>query len=87
MLHPDELQRRLREVFPDAHIEFRDTTGTGDHFQALVVAAAFEGKGMVEQHQMVYAVFGPELKSGILHALQLKTMTPAQWERRNGGTQ
>jgi acid stress-induced BolA-like protein IbaG/YrbA len=85
MLNPAELAQRLRAALPGAHVEINDTTGTGDHFQAVVVSPSFEGKSMIEQHQLVYAVFGTELKSGALHALQLKTFTPAQWERRQGG--
>lgn len=53
-------------------------TGDGHHFQALVVSEAFEGKRPVARQQLVYATVQNEISSGALHALSLKTMTPAE---------
>jgi acid stress-induced BolA-like protein IbaG/YrbA len=83
MLDPNKLKHRIITEWPGAQVDFIDTTGTGDHFQAVVVAPSFEGKTMVEQHKMVYALFETELKDGSLHALALKTYTPAAWEKKN----
>jgi stress-induced morphogen len=66
------IQARLLEAFPDARIEIADLTGTNDHFQAIVVTPAFEGKTRIQQHQMVYAALG-ELMNGPIHALALTT--------------
>jgi stress-induced morphogen len=51
-----------------------DTTGGGDHFQATVMAPAFAVRSRIEQHRLVYDVFGVEL-GGPIHALSLKTQT------------
>lgn len=51
----------------------------GGHFRVTVVSPAFEGKGLVEQHRLVYEALGPELK-GDIHALALKTLSPKQWK-------
>lgn len=67
-----------------AQVEVRDTTGTGDHFEARVVSAAFEGKTMIEQHRLVYAPLQALLQTGELHALALKTYTPEQWKKFGG---
>jgi stress-induced morphogen len=72
MPSPDTLRSRLLAAFPDAQIEVTDLTGTSDHFQAVVVTRAFEGKTRVEQHKMVYAALG-ELMNGAIHALALTT--------------
>lgn len=48
----------------------------GQHFQARVIAAAFEGKSVVAQHRMVYEALGGRM-GGEIHALALKTETPA----------
>jgi stress-induced morphogen len=69
---PQVLENLLRAAFPDARVEVIDLTGTEDHFQALVVTAAFAGKTRVEQHQMVYAALG-DLMHGPIHALALTT--------------
>jgi acid stress-induced BolA-like protein IbaG/YrbA len=84
MLDPKEIEGRILAALPGAEVEVRDLTGTGDHFEARVVAAAFEGLGMLDQHQAVYAPLRDVLESGILHALALKTYTPDQWKRLQG---
>lgn len=72
MPSPRVVEERLRHAFPDARIEVTDLTGTEDHFQALIVTRAFDGKSRVAQHQMVYAALG-ELMHGPIHALALTT--------------
>ncbi len=72
MTNLDTIKSRLLAAFPDARVELTDLTGTSDHFQAVVVTRAFEGKTRVEQHQMVYAALG-ELMNGPIHALALTT--------------
>lgn len=53
-------------------------TGDGYHFEAVVVSEEFEGKRAVARQQMVYATVQEEIASGELHAISLKTMTPAE---------
>jgi len=72
-----EIERRLRAAMPDARIELRDLTSTADHWQAVVVSAAFEGKTPVARQRAVFAALG-EMMHGPIHALTLKTLTPAQ---------
>jgi stress-induced morphogen len=72
MPSPETIKSRLITAFPDARIEVTDLTGTRDHFQALVVTRAFDGKSRIEQHKMVYAALG-ELMNGDIHALALTT--------------
>lgn len=81
MLSTDFIRERLLEALPGSEVEVRDTTGTGDHFEAVVVSPAFTGKTMVAQHQLVYAPLQQWLKSGELHALALKTYSPEQWKK------
>lgn len=76
-----ELQQLIENGIPGAHVEVRDTTGGGDHFEALVVSDAFEGKSPVERHQVVYKALGDAMRVRV-HALQLRTLTPAQHENR-----
>ncbi len=85
MIPPSEVEALLAAAFPDAAIELTDLTGTQDHYQARVVSSAFEGKSMIQQHQLVYGALG-EAMQGRIHALALKTHTPASFARRNGGS-
>jgi acid stress-induced BolA-like protein IbaG/YrbA len=54
----------------------------GTHFEAVIVSPAFEGKRMVQQHQLVYASLGDRMRAEI-HALSMKTYTPQQWQALN----
>ena len=80
-MDPKEVENLIRRGVPDAYVEVRDTTGGGDHFEALIVSGVFEGKGLVERHQTVYKALGDAMRVRV-HALSLKTLTPAQYENR-----
>ncbi len=67
-----ELKARIEAAIPGANAEVEDTTGGGDHFRASVTADAFAGLSRIEQHRLVYDVFGDEI-GGAIHALSLKT--------------
>ena len=62
--------------------EHLEVLGDGQHFQALVVSRAFEGKSRVQRHQLVYAALGERMREEI-HALSMRTLTPEEW--RAGG--
>ena len=61
-----------------------DVSGDGQHFEAVVVSAAFANKTMVQQHKLVYQALGNKMQSEI-HALSLRTYTPEQWAEHGGG--
>jgi stress-induced morphogen len=54
-MNADDIERLIRDAFPDAHIELKDLRGDGDSYAARVESAAFFGKPLVEQHRMVFA--------------------------------
>jgi acid stress-induced BolA-like protein IbaG/YrbA len=85
VLSAELIRARIAGELPDAEVIVKDTTGTNDHFEARVVSAAFEGLSMVQQHQKVYAPLRDWLATGELHALALKTYTPAAWSAASGG--
>lgn len=70
---PQEMKDRLIRAYPDGNIEVYDTTGTQDHWEVSIESAKFAGFSRIQQHQQVMAVFGPELKTGEVHALSIKT--------------
>ena len=75
----EDLRQRIEAAIPGAHVEVEDYTGGGDHFRASVTAAAFEGQSRIEQHRLVYGIFGAEI-GGPIHALSLKTQAPSKIE-------
>ena len=70
-----ELQERIVNALPGARVTVDDLTGGGDHFRAEVVSERFEGLTRIQQHKLVYDVFGAEI-GGAIHALSIKTSTP-----------
>jgi acid stress-induced BolA-like protein IbaG/YrbA len=77
----DEIKSTLETALPDSMVRVDDLTGGGDHFQVWIISTAFEGKSLVDQHQIVYGLLKEALGSERIHALALKTYTPAEWER------
>ncbi len=70
-----EIERLIKEAFPDAHVVVVDLAGDGDHYGARVTSAAFVGKSRIQQHQMVYNALQGQM-GGALHALALETAAP-----------
>jgi stress-induced morphogen len=79
MPSPEDIKRRIEAALPGAHAEVEDYTGGGDHFRATVTSSAFDGRSRLEQHRIVYAIFGGEI-GGAIHALSLKTQSPSTIE-------
>ncbi len=71
----------ITKGIPDAHVEVTDLTGTRDHLGLMIISDAFEGKMLIQQHQMIMDLLKESLKAEI-HAVQLKTMTKTQAKNR-----
>ena len=56
--------------------------GDGRHWYATIVSGAFEGKRLIARHQMVYATLGARMHTDEVHALSMKTFTPAEWAQQ-----
>lgn len=72
----EQMKQRLLEAYPDAaetDIQVYDTTGTEDHWDVAIKSSAFKDLSRIEQHQHVMKAFAPELKTGEVHALSIKT--------------
>jgi len=78
MVTPEDVKGYIEQGLDCQYIQVE---GDGRHFQAVIVSAAFEGKGMVQQHQLVYGILGDRMREEI-HALSMKTFTPEQWSKQ-----
>jgi len=72
----EELQSIIAAGLPCSHLEL---SGDGRHWYATIVSSAFEGLRSIQRHQRVYATLGARLKNDQVHALSMKTFTPAEW--------
>ncbi|TMG95502.1 MAG: BolA family transcriptional regulator [Betaproteobacteria bacterium] len=75
MVTPEYIERAIQAGLACERVE---VTGDGQHFQAVIVSAAFAGLSKVKQHQLVYRALGDRMREEI-HALSMQTLTPAQW--------
>jgi stress-induced morphogen len=73
----EHIKQRIEASIPGAQAAVEDYTGGGDHVRARVIAPAFQGRSRIEQHRLVYDVFGAEI-GGAIHALSLKTEAPPE---------
>ena len=76
MVTPESIQQGIRTGLACQHVQVQ---GDGQHFQALIVSPAFQGKNRVQRHQMVYAALGDRMREEI-HALSMRTLTPEEWQ-------
>jgi stress-induced morphogen len=88
----ERIQEKLTHALTPEHLEVENESrmhnvppGSETHFKVLVVSAAFEGLGLVDRHRKVNEILAAELKRG-LHALTMKTLTPAQWSEQGGAS-
>lgn len=72
----EQLKALIAAGLPCDHLEVE---GDGRHWYATLVSAEFEGKRLIQRHQRVYATLGQKLYTDEVHALSMKTYTPAEW--------
>jgi acid stress-induced BolA-like protein IbaG/YrbA len=80
VLSAKQLESYITQHLSCDFIEVRGDDGT--HFEATIVSPTFEGKRMVQQHQLVYGALGERMRAEI-HALSMQTYTPTQWIELN----
>ncbi|MFV0949321.1 BolA/IbaG family iron-sulfur metabolism protein [Wolbachia endosymbiont of Nasonia giraulti] len=64
-----ELEKIIKQSFPDADIKIKDLAEDDDHYHLKITSKCFSGKTKIEQHRMVYKA----LEGQSIHALQLET--------------
>ena len=72
----DELKSVIQAGLACEHLELE---GDGRHWSAVVVSEAFAGMRPIARHQRVYATLGQKMHTDEVHALSMKTYTPAEW--------
>ena len=72
----DELQSIIRAGMNCEHLAVE---GDGSHWYATIVSTEFEGKRLLGRQRLVYATMGNRIHTNEVHALSMKTYTPAEW--------
>ena len=79
-MNVDFLKNKLLSM---PNVSSLDVTGDGMHFQIRLVSKEFEGKNKISRQRMVYQYLKEWLEDGSLHAVELNTLTPLEWEKTN----
>jgi len=74
---PELVKEYIAAGMDCVHLEVE---GDGSHFNAVIVSPAFEGKRLIQRHQLVYAALGDRMREEI-HALSMKTLTPEEFAK------
>ena len=80
----DELQAIISAGIDCQHIEL---SGDGRHWYATIVSSTFDGLRLIQRHQRVYASLGGRMQTDEVHALSMKTFTPAEWASQPAKTE
>lgn len=87
---PRLIEERLRSELEATHVDVIDDSaahaghlgaqGGGGHYRVLVVSPRFEGITRVAAQRLVYGALG-DLMATDIHAVEMRTMTPKQWDQ------
>ena len=80
-MEPSEIQQLIEAGLENATARVMSDDNT--HFQAIVVADAFEGLRSIARHQLVYKCLG-SLVGNEIHALSIRAFTPRELEEQQG---
>lgn len=79
-MNVNDVRSRIESAIPGAEATAKEFSGGGDHFEVMVVYEGFAGKTSLARHRLIMDLFQTEIRSGEVHALAIKTFTPAQWK-------
>ena len=71
----DAVKQMIQDKLPDAQIS---VSGDGYKYETDIISEAFTGLNTLKRHQLVYAAVNEAITSGQLHALTIRTYTPAE---------
>ena len=77
----ETLKSLITTKLPNSQVGITDLTGTKDHLGITVISDQFEGKILIDQHQMIMDILKEKLKEEI-HAVQIKTFTPEKAQKK-----
>jgi BolA protein len=77
-LHPEKLEIIDNSAAHAGHAGSR----SGGHYHVTIVSPLFEGKTLVQRHQLVYKALGDLMKQQI-HALGINALTPSEETKGN----
>ncbi len=77
----DAVKALLQAHMPDCEFHVQ---GEGSHYDITAIGDAFEGLRPVKKQQLVYGALKDQIADGSVHAVNIRTFTPAQWREQAG---
>ena len=80
----ESLKPDLLEIIDNsaAHAGHAGAKSVGGHYHVTIIAEAFEGKTLVQRHQLIYKALGDMMKQQI-HALGINALSPSEETKGN----
>lgn len=69
----------LQTHLPDCEFHVQ---GEGANYDITAVGSVFEGLRPVKKQQLVYGALSAEIADGSIHAVNIRTLTPEQWQQQ-----
>lgn len=79
-MSPEQVQTLIAQGIAGADVSVEGADGR--HFSATVVSEQFAGLTPVKRQQLVYATIGELVTRDAIHAISLRTYTPAEWDKK-----
>ena len=76
-MEPSQIKQIIEAGIPGCEAM---VSADGSKYTAIVVSEVFEGKTMLAEQKMVYALMNEHIQSGAVHALTIKAYTPDEWK-------
>ncbi len=83
----DKLAASHVDIIDESHLHRgHKAAGGGGHYSVIVVSSKFENVNLVDQRRLVYSALDDQINGQpkMIHALQIKTLTPDQWAEHTG---
>jgi len=75
----EQVTELLEAALPNSEIQ---VSNDGNHFFVTAISDVFEGLNRVKRQQLIYGVLNEHVLSGSIHALHIKTFSPAEWQAK-----
>lgn len=86
----------LKDKLDATHVDIIDESdlhrghkaaGGGGHYTVIIVSPKFEKTNLLDQRRLVYGALDDQIQGTsttpkLIHALQIKSFTPREWEQR-----
>ncbi|KRP19096.1 MAG: BolA/IbaG family iron-sulfur metabolism protein [Porticoccaceae bacterium] len=76
-MNPEDVKALLEAAISDCQFQVESQ---GSHFNIIAIGSIFDGKRPVQRQQAIYAALNEKISSGVIHAVNMKTFTPSEWD-------